>query len=449
MVFKSFRLVCILRILLIAASIYLFFYLIFDTELIATTLIVGLLSLYQFYSLFQYVEKTNRELSRFLDSIKYSDFSQTFSSPVKDSAFRELHQAFTNVIEEFQHERKERVEHFQYLQTVVEHVPVGLLTYRSDGELELINKAAKKILNISNLRHLQQLNATYPTLVAKLLSIQQGKRALIKIQCEEDILQLSIFATNFVLHGQHYRLVSIQNIQSELEEKEMEAWQNLIRVLTHEIMNSITPISSLASTTADLLPDIRDTAADARHDEIVDDIHSAIKTIQKRSNGLLQFVDNYRKLTRIPKPNFEIIGVAELIQRVTDLSRKQMENYHIELEIEIEPESLEITADPVLIEQVLINLCKNAIEAVRETDHAQIRVQSQLDARGHVNIHVQDNGPGIKPEVLDKIFIPFFTTKQNGSGIGLSLSRQIMRLHGASIGVKSNAQEGTKFTLRF
>jgi len=244
-------------------------------------------------------------------------------------------------------------------------------------------------------------------------------------------------------------LVSIQNIQSELEEKEMEAWQNLIRVLTHEIMNSITPISSLASTTADLLPDIRDTAADARHDEIVDDIHSAIKTIQKRSNGLLQFVDNYRKLTRIPKPNFEIIGVAELIQRVTDLSRKQMENYHIELEIEIEPESLEITADPVLIEQVLINLCKNAIEAVRETDHAQIRVRSQLDARGHVNIHVQDNGPGIKPEVLDKIFIPFFTTKQNGSGIGLSLSRQIMRLHGASIGVKSNAQEGTKFTLRF
>jgi len=449
MVFKSFRTICILRMIIFAATIYLFFYLFMETELVATTFIVGLLSAYQVFGLFHYIEKTNKDLSRFLDSIKYSDFSQSFTANVRGAAFRELNESFNNVIRQFQHERTERVEHFQYLQTVVEHVGVGLLAFRMDGEVELINKAAKKLLNHPHLRNVEQLSARYPQLAGKLMDLKQGKRDLIKIQEEDDILQLTVYATNFILHQQKYKLVSIQNIQSELEAKEMEAWQNLIRVLTHEIMNSITPISSLASTTSAMLPEVQTEKDPGLLQEIIKDIQSAIRTIQKRSDGLLKFVESYRQLTRIPKPNFEIIPVSELFRRLVNLSGDQFDRFHIEVETNVNPESLEITADPILIEQVLINLIKNAVEALADTEKPVLRLVSGLDQRGSVYLQVIDNGPGIKPEVQEKIFIPFFTTKKQGSGIGLSLSRQIMRLHGGSISVASIPGQETKFNLRF
>jgi len=400
-----------------------------------------------FYSLFHYVEKTNRDLARFLHSIKYSDFSQSFSSEIKGASFSELNNAFNEVIDEFQRARTEKEEHYRYLQTVVQHVGIGLIAYKRDGEIELINNAARRLLKIPRLRNIQQLNKVSPELVHKLMELQPGEKSTVKIQSSEGDSQIFIYSTGFILHEQSFTLVSLQNIQSELEEKEMDAWQNLIRVLTHEIMNSVTPISSLASTASSLLNSKPDDYEDKT--ELSHDVLDAVKTIEKRSLGLLEFIENYRKLTRIPKPNFKIVQVSELFHRLESLMQEQFKDKSIDCKMEVDPETLELTIDPVMIEQVLINVCKNALEAVSEVDNPVIRISAILDDHGKPMIRIADNGTGIKQEVLDNIFIPFFTTKKDGSGIGLSLSKQIMRMHNGTIKVSSTPRVETIFTLKF
>jgi len=262
---------------------------------------------------------------------------------------------------------------------------------------------------------------------------------------------LALYATEFRLRQQKYTMVSVQNIQSELEEKEMEAWQNLIRVLTHEIMNSVTPIASLASTANDLLMQIPEDREDSKKTPLtaIDDVSSAVQTIERRSQGLLRFVDSYRKLTRLPKPNFQIFPISELFERVQQLMQSQISERGIDFQTRVDPESLELTADPEMIEQVLINLLMNAIQASARKHKPRIRLTASMDDRGRTVIRVTDNGPGITDEAMEKIFIPFFTTKKEGSGIGLSLARQIIRLHRGSISVQSKPHVETVFTLRF
>jgi len=447
MAYKNFRLHCILRVILLGASIYLFFYLLLQTTLYATIVIVASLIFYQIYSLIHYVEKTNRDLTRFLEAIKHTDFSQTFSSTGLGSSFEPLKKAFNEVIEEFRRARAEKEEHFRYLQTVVQHVGIGLMAFEQDGEVGLINTAAKRLLHVTHLKNIKTLETLSKPLVATLLQLESGGKALIKIDDKNELLQLVIYATEFKLREQLFTLVSIQNIQSELEEKEMEAWQNLIRVLTHEIMNSVTPIASLASTVNDLLstPKIN---SDIGNDSI-GDMRGAVQTIQKRSEGLLHFVDAYRSLTRIPRPNFKIFLITELFDSVEQLLRASFKEKTVFLNTKVEPQSLELTADPEMIEQVLINLILNAIQALDGKPEARIELTARLDERGRVIVQVADNGPGIIPDVLEKIFIPFFTTRPEGSGIGLSLSRQIMRLHRGTITTRSEPNVETVFTLRF
>ncbi|KPL07055.1 histidine kinase [bacterium SM23_57] len=447
MVYRSFRINCAIRMILIGATICLFFYLLFRTSLFATIFIVGMLAIFQFYLLFKYVEKTNRDLSRFLLSIRYSDFTQPFTSSAKGSAFDELNIAFGEVMQAFQRARMEKEEHFRYLQTVVQHVGIGLIAFKGDGEVELINNAAKRTLKIPFLRSIKQLGSISEELAEKLLHVKAGEKLQIKVQLPDETLLLSIYATGFILRRQRYTLVSLQNIQSELEEKEMESWQNLIRVLTHEIMNSITPISSLASTASSLLTD-EDGNVDTDI-ETIGDVANAVKTIQKRSAGLINFVEDYRKLTRIPKPSFEVFQIKDLFERIGNLMKDQLAQKLIGWEMHIDPETLELTADPVMVEQVLINLCKNSVEAVAKARDPMIALIAKTDGGGNPLIQIVDNGHGISEEVAEKIFIPFFTTKKEGSGIGLSLSRQIMRLHRGSLTVNSTPDVETVFTLRF
>ncbi len=448
MVYKNFRLNCILRVALLGATIYLFFYLLLQTTLYATIVIVGSIIFYQIYSLIHYVEKTNRDLTRFLEAIQHTDFSQTFTSTGLGSSFEPLKKAFNQVIEQFRRARAEKEEHFRYLQTVVQHVGIGLIAFERDGEVGLINTAAKRLLRVTHLKNVKTLETLSQPLVATLLQLESGGKALVKIEAKNDLLHLAIYATEFKLREQIFTLVSLQNIQSELEEKEMEAWQNLIRVLTHEIMNSVTPIASLASTVNDLL-DTKKNAGDEIATDEIGDMRGAVQTIQKRSEGLLHFVDAYRSLTRIPRPNFKIFRITELFAGVEQLLRASFKEKTVNLNITVEPESLELTADPEMVEQVLINLLLNAIQAVDGHPNAGISLAARLDDGGRVIVQVADNGPGIVPEVLDKIFIPFFTTKPEGSGIGLSLSRQIMRLHRGVITARSEPNVKTVFTLRF
>ena len=445
--YKNFRLNCMFRVLFLGVTIYVFFYLFLQTALYATIVIAGSIILYQIYSLIHYVEKTNRDLTRFFEAIKHTDFTQSFTGAGLGSSFDHLKSAFAEVIEEFRRARAEKEEHHRYLQTVVQHVGIGLIAFDQNGKVGLLNTAAKRLLHVTHLKNIKSLDSFSKSFVETLLRLKSGEKALVKVDDKNELLQFAIYATEFKLREQMLTLVSIQNIQSELEEKEMEAWQNLIRVLTHEIMNSVTPIASLASTVNELLDKPK-----SRSDitpEYVSDMRGAALTIQKRSEGLLHFVDAYRSLTRIPRPNFKIFRVTELFGGIEQLLRASFKEKKINLHTAIAPESLELTADPEMIEQVLINLLLNAIQALDSKPEAKIDLTSRIDERGRVIIQVIDNGPGIIPEVLEKIFIPFFTTKPDGSGIGLSLSRQIMRLHRGTITARSEPNVETRFTLRF
>lgn len=453
MIYKHFRLHVIIRVILISVSVLLFFYLLLETDLIATTVIVGLLIAFQIFSLIRFIDQTNRDLSRFLLAIRHGDYSQSFTPRMSGKSLEELNDAFNEVISFIQAQRSEKEEQYWYLQAVVQHIGIGLIAFRKNGEIDLINNAAKKMLRMlttssrklpgdHSFRNLTSLEEINPPLAGAVKDLGEGGKKIVKIQTSDDIFHLAVYATVFKLGGDRYTLVSFQNIGRELEEKEMEAWQNLIRVLTHEIMNSVTPIASLASTGTSLVRN--DTL-----DDVLDDVRDAFRTIEKRSEGLLHFVNAYRNLTRIPKPAFHITPVREIFNNVIKLYKSGIDECNIQLEKSVEPLKLDVTADPELIEQVLINLVKNSVEALKERADPVIRLAAKLDPQGRVIIQVSDNGPGIDPAAVDKIFIPFFTTKENGSGIGLSLARQIMRLHGGSINVRSEPDVETVFTLRF
>lgn len=452
MLIRSFKFKIILRALLLTATIILLAYLIFKMDFIFVTITVAILVACQVFSLIHFAEKTNRDLSRFLLSIKYDDTSQAFTSEGLGTSFSELKKAFAEVMRKLQETRSQSEVHSRYLKTILQHIGTGIIVYDSDGNVNLINNATKKILKIKLLKNINDLQSKYPKLADTLLNLKHNEKKLVNLQMEDEAGYLSIYSHPFVLKEKKNILVSLQNIQEELEAKELEAWQNLIRVLTHEIMNSITPISSMSSSLLDIL-ESKSEAGEKLHKEIspdeMDDITGALQTIHQRSQGLMNFVGNYRNMTLIPDPKFKIISLAEFFQSLERLMGDKLYNNGITLDWSVEPESLELTADPDLLEQVMINLLLNAIYAVMGKKNPRITLKALLGSEGAIIITVEDNGVGIVQEAIEKIFIPFFTTKEKGSGIGLSLSRRIVRLHKGTIKVKSKVDEGSTFTLRF
>jgi nitrogen fixation/metabolism regulation signal transduction histidine kinase len=409
------------------------------------------LIIFQVFSLIRYVDRTNRDLTSFLESIRFSEFTRTFQIEGMGSSFDELNRAFNDVINDFQKVRSEKEEHFHYLQSIVQNIDVSIIAYRKDGTVEMINKAAKQLFQIHSLKNVKGLEQLSLELVNTLINISPGENTLVKVQDQDDILQLAIYATEFKVKDKLIILATINNIQNVLEEQETEAWQKLIRVLTHEIMNSITPIASLSSTLEIMLKGITD-GENVKEDMDIDavmEIQQALQTINKRSTGLLHFVNTYRNLTRIPKPNFKIFPVRDLFKNLYLLMEEEITENKINFVTNIEPENIEVSADEQLVEQVIINLIRNSMHALDGRKDPSIELKTYYNKRGRVTIQVADNGTGILPEVLDKIFIPFFTTKQSGSGIGLSLSRQILRLHNGTITAHSVPDEETIFTLTF
>lgn len=431
-------------------AVFLFYYS-FSINFFFTPFIVSGIIVFLVVSLIRYADRTNRELANLLESIRYSEFSQSFNFQNMGASFSELNHAFNEVINDFQRVRTEKEEHFYYLQTILQNIDVSVIAYRSDGTIELINKAAKKLFQVSGLRNIQALETFSAELVKTLFNIQPGQNELVKVQDKEGFLQLTIFSSTFKVKDKLITLVTIKDIQTVLEEQETDAWQKLIRVLTHEIMNSIAPISSIATTLTGLTQHLKKNELGNYlfDQESLDEINHALHTINKRSNGLLHFVNTYRNLTKIPQPNFSICRLSDVFANVGNLMSEELKHNNIELEIKLDPHNISFTADGQLIEQVLINLVKNAAQALNGTEEAKLRLTGFYNKRGKVTLQVADNGPGILPDVLDKIFIPFFTTKPNGSGIGLSLSRQIMRLHNGSITAHSIPEKETVFTLTF
>ncbi len=450
MSFKNFRLTIVFRILLIVASAILLISIIQKAEFVISSIILALLIVFQIISLVKYVERTNRKLTTFLESIRHSDFVSSFSDHGLGKSFDDLNIAFNEVINEFKKTRAAKEEHYNYLQTVVQHVSIGIIVFEKGGKVDMFNNAVKSMLRINNIRFIRDLEKVDPNLAELLQKMKTGDSEVIKVFNDNELLQLSIRATDFRMRQKDFLLVSLQNIHSELEAKEMDSWQKLIRVLTHEIMNSITPIVSLSSTVKELL--INQETKRIRKDIDEEDIEtslSALNTIEKRSEGLLNFVQIYRNLTRIPKPNFRYFKVSELFDRIENLLKPKFQESNIECRFIVIPGSLMLTADADLIEQVLINLVINSIHAVKDAKQPKILVRATQLSPHKVNINVADNGQGIKPDIMEKIFVPFFTSKKEGSGIGLSLSREIMRMHKGSINVRSKPGKETVFTLHF
>lgn len=448
--FSSFSVGVLIRVIIISLTTFLLVYLVsFNEKYVSAAIVAGAIII-EIIELFRFTSVTNKKITKFLESIRYSDFSTSFSHDNKlGKSFRELNKAFSNVADAFRKERAEKEEHLNYLNTVVQHVTAGLLSFDVDGNVGLINSAAKKFLNTPQLHNISEILGVDVTLYKKLKQMRPGDKALIRISND---LNLAIHATELKLRGHSYKLVAIQNIHSELESKEVEAWQNLTRVLRHEIMNSITPIASLTGTLNEILAEDLIPKEDESYeisDESLSDLKEGLQTIENRSKGLITFVDAYRDYTSIPKPKFGLIKIDELFEHINKLLKREILELGIDFQSKILFDGLEITADRELVEMVLINLLKNAREALKERDGAKLEMTARVDENQRVIIDIKDNGPGIIPEAQERIFIPFYTTKKSGSGIGLALSRQIMQLHNGSLSVKSEPEVYTIFTLRF
>lgn len=434
--------------LLLACSMLLCLYFLFYTEKYVSGVIIFLLVAYQVYALYQYVLETNRKLTRFLEAVKYSDFTAGFNKDSRlGSSFGDLNRMFNEVFDAFRQARAEKEENWQYLKTVVQHVNVGLLSYDESGKIELLNNMARRYLKTNQLINIDDLAAVNPELHHIIKSLPAGTKTLSKPSMD---LHLAINVTELRLRGRLYRLISLQNILSELQQQEIEAWQNLTKVLRHEIMNSITPIASLAGTAIDIIQEdiISENGIIIFNQESFDDITMSLRTIENRSKGLVNFVEAYRNFTNIPQPEFVRVHMKEVINEVLNLVRTGIAKSHIKFSVSINPPNLMARLDPKLIEMVLINLLKNAVEAVEEVPEPGISLLVYTNHEQRVLIDIIDNGPGIEREALGKIFIPFYTTKHHGSGIGLSLSQRIMQMHQGNLTARSKIGEGATFTLQ-
>jgi len=447
--FNRFRIGVLIRVLLLSLTVYAFMYLLLFDEKYVTSFIIALVITAQIVEILRYIETTNKKLTKFLESIKYSDFSSGFTYDDKlGKTFKELNKAFNEVMEAFRQTRADKEEHLNYLNTIVQHVGTGLISFDSEGNIGLINATAKRFLHAPQIHNLVELKPTNPELYKQLVELKPGNKALIRKSSEVD---LAMHATELRLRGHSIKLVALQDIKTELQQKEIEAWQNLTRVLRHEIMTSITPIASLTGTLSEILAeDITQKNGNYEMDaDSKDDLSEGLQTIENRSKGLIKFVDAYRDYTSIPRPKFTIVPIKKMFDHIEHLLGLEMESLQIDCKMSVEPEDLDITADKELIEMVLINLIKNAREAVLGRDEAKIELRARMDSDQRIIIEVKDNGPGIIQEAIEKIFIPFFTTKNEGSGIGLALSRQIMQLHKGRLSVKSEPEIYTIFTLQF
>lgn len=446
MVFKDFRTGVLFRVLGLAVSMLIAFLLYFAEKYVSTGVVIVILCL-QIYNIYFFVENTNRKLTRFLESVKYSDFVSGFTVDNKlGKSFKQLNTAFNEVLDAFREQRSISEENELYLHTVVQHVTVGLLALNTEGKVELINTVAKRLIDRPQLRNIHELKNHSPILYQALIKMDPGQRNMLRMGNNTD---LAIRMTELRLHGQHLRLFSLQNIRSELQQNEIQAWQNLTKVLRHEIMNSITPISSLVGTMNDILHEDLHGEDGEINPEAIEDIEEGLRTIGNRSQGLIKFVNAYRDFTNIPEPEFARFEMYELMEHVDQLMRTELRRHDVQFVCKADNEHILLMADKQLVEMILINLIKNGLEAVQGRKGARVELFGGMGPDQRPIISVSDNGPGIIPEAIERIFIPFYTTKKTGSGIGLSLSRQIMQLHNGDLTVTSVPESKTEFVLRF
>ncbi|MGB0175614.1 MAG: sensor histidine kinase [Owenweeksia sp.] len=443
---NRFGLGVLIRIILILANLFLLAFAWVWADLFFTYILLSLVLTAQVIELLRFVNKTNRELHKFLEAIRHEDYSVSFSGNKLGKSFQQLDQSFRELVEKLKKARVNQQSHTDLLQMVVENLSLGILVVEKNGTVYLMNQAARDMLNSPHFRNWEMFRKKKPGFAGQLGNFDFEGRRLIHLNGSEFYLDLE----HIDLVGERYHLISFSDLKNEIEQKEIEAWHKLIRILAHEVMNSVTPISSLSETVHQMLSDEKGeaiTTEDFTSDRI-DDIREAMGTIVRRSKGMLNFVEEYRKLTKLPAPQYEVFPVAELFVEVSALMSAQARKAGIELITEVTPPKLALRADRKMVEQVLINLVSNSIYALDSHDNGKIELKASI-TEDHTLIQVQDNGKGIPENILMSVFIPFFSTRKNGSGIGLTLSKNIMKLHQGNITVQSQEGEGALFLLSF
>lgn len=449
--FKNFRFGLVLRTIFLALSIFATIFSSYKNEWYVTQIATAVISLGFLIEIIRYAEKYKRGLGDFLLSIKSRDFISSVNALSDKNSKHILKEAYDTILSEFQNIRIDKEVQYHYLKTIVEHIQIALFSYNEFGEIQFINKTASKLLNLNNQHNISQIKIQDINLYNLIKRLKSGEKELVKLKLNDNLMHLSVFATEFKVQNKSIKLISLQNIKQELEYQELESWQKLIRVLTHEIMNSVTPISSLSNAINETFESTNGQKSELAKisDDDFEDILSSLKTIENRSKGLLKFVSSYKQLTRIPKPDFKEVNLIELLNHCRTLLKQNISEKKINFQLNCAENIGKTYADYDQIEQVIINLIINAIEAVKDQDKPQISIDVLRTELNKHKVVIIDNGKGIDPDEMDKIFIPFYTTKKEGSGIGLSLSRQIMRLHKGSIQVNSELGKGSEFILEF
>jgi two-component system nitrogen regulation sensor histidine kinase NtrY len=449
MIFRSFRIRIAGRILLTGLIMAFMFYALGQEQWYVATGASALIVILLLIDLFRLIDRSNREFTGLLEALKQQDFTTSSRRKFSEKSFRDLESGFNEILAQYRGARMDQAAQYHYLQTVIEHINIALVCFNNAGEISLFNQAAAVLFRKAKLESLEPLKSIHPTLHQLMVNLRAGQREVIRFNRDGELLQLSVHVTEFRVRNEKFKLVSLQNIRQELEEQELDSWQKLIRVLTHEIMNSVTPVSSLSAAINEMLTDEkgRHRALETLSRDDLDDMYSSIETIEERSRGLLSFVSDYKNLTRLPQALFEDIAVEFLLNHMHRLFKKDMASENINYKVQVPAHPMTICADSMMIQQVLINLIKNAMEAVKEREEKSIMLSAE-SRNEKVIIRVRDNGKGIADEDLEKVFIPFYTTKKKGSGIGLSLSKQIMRLHKGSIHFQSD-DSGTQFNIEF
>ena len=404
----------------------------------------------QTYLLVNQVNKTNADLEKFFSSVQDHDSSIRFPEKAKNNSFGKLHNRMNQLNTIIQNVKIENERTSQFLQSVVDHVDIGLLSFDVNGNIEIYNRAAKRYLNDQQPRQLSSLKTINNEIFKIINTIKPGQEILHKMKIGNLLQSILVKATELKFESNVIKLVSFQDITNELDKKELESWQRLIRVLTHEIMNSISPITSLAAVISGYFKksdDEKPISLRKIDHQIVSKTLSGLNTIEETGKGLLDFVDKYRSLTSLPKPDLRKFTIDSLFRKCKLLMESNISDY-IKITASVFPEDIAITADYAQIEQILINLIKNAAEALSGVGDGTIHLKAFF-ADDAVLIQVKDNGIGISGDIIEDIFVPFYTTKENGSGIGLSLSKQIMQNHDGTISVNSSLDKGSEFTLKF
>ena len=443
--FKKFELRILFRVIVLFAVLCVTAVVVVQAQYIYLIILLPVLG-YQFSDFYRFFRKTQDELDQFVESVHYRDFSRHFDVNRAPVELKTMRKGFNDINSTFKVISRERETQFLYLQKILELVETGILSYEVEsGEVLWMNDSLKRILGIPYLKSMHSLEKRDAYLFKEINLLQPGIGKIVSISRDNGIVKVLASATAFQTDHKMFKLAAFQNVNEALDETEAKAWQKLLSVMTHEIMNSVAPISSLADTMLDRLH--KATELMKEQPSAIEDLELGIETIRRRSEGLLKFAETYRNLNKIVAPTLKKVLLRDLFENLQQLMQPTLEQKHVQLEIILQNPELSYEMDATLIEQVLINLLVNAIEAVKDKPNPRIQLSAFSAGNNKINIKVADNGCGIPSSLMDRIFIPFFSTRKNGSGIGLSLSQQILLLHKGSIQVQSVENEGSVFTL--